>query len=195
MRPGPRRSTTLLLGMLVTYGTVGHAQEKRASWLDAPSIASWNTAGQAIPAAPGVEDPVNPRCRDQARPPKSDEDKQVRDRGWDLVGAVESGSEVLVVRGTASYDGMCRPLQFQAFVFVRGRFAGTLAPAPMDSRMDGALSRVTLDGPTGLTAEYLRYEESDPRCCASRITRVTFDIAGDPPVVRARSASTSPTKR
>jgi hypothetical protein len=44
-----------------------------------------------------------------------------------------------------------------------------------------------------LIAEYSRYEKSDPLCCPSRITHVTFDIAGNPPVVRARSASTSQT--
>ena len=77
------------------------------------------------------------------------------------------------------------------FVFVRGIFAGTLAPRPMDSRTDGALGRVSLQSPTRLTAEYARYEKSDALCCPSRTTRVTFDIAQDPPVVRAGSASTS----
>jgi hypothetical protein len=45
-------------------------------------------------------------------------------------------------RGTAGYDGMCRPRQYQDFVFVGSVFAGTLSPQPMDSRTDGALGRV-----------------------------------------------------
>ncbi len=33
-----------------------------------------------------------------------------------------------VVLGRSGVDGMCRPLGYQGFVFVGGRFAGTLAP-------------------------------------------------------------------
>lgn len=200
MRAVFRRPATLiigllapLLGMLATYGAAGQPNGTAASWLDEATIASWNTANQTIPAAPQVQEPVNPRCRDLARPPQTEEDKQVRDRGWDLVGPFHGGWQVLVVRGTASYDGMCRPMQYQDFVFVRGAFAGTLAPKPMDSRTDGALGRVTLQRQTQLTAEYPRYEKSDPLCCPSRITSVSFEVTGDPPVVRATSASTTPT--
>jgi len=56
------------------------------------------------------------------------------------------------------------------------------------------LSRVLLQSATQLTAEYARYAKSDALCCPSRVTQVTFEIAGDPPVVRAKSASTSPTR-
>lgn len=35
---------------------------------------------------------------------------------------------------------MCRPRQSQDFLFVRGMFAGTLSPQPMDSRTDGVLT-------------------------------------------------------
>jgi hypothetical protein len=76
-----------------------------------------------------------------ARPPQTEEDKRLRDQGWDLVGAFQGGWDILVIRGTAGYDGMCRPRQFQDFVFVRGAFAGTLSPRVMDSRADGALAR------------------------------------------------------
>lgn len=183
----------LILGMLVTNGTIGHTQGTGGSWFDEPKIAAWNTAGQPAPSAPKVQDSLNPRCQDLARPPQSEEDTQLRDRGWNLVGAFQGGWQILVIRGAATFDGMCRPMQFQDFVFVRDSFAGTLAPAPMDSRTDGALSRVTLQGPTQLIAEYQRYGKSDALCCPSRVTQVAFDIATDSPVVRARSASTTPT--
>ena len=137
---------------------------------------------------------VDPRCRDLARPPQLEEDKRLRDQGWDLVGAYQGGWQILVIRGTASYDGMCRPRQYQDFVFVRGVFAGTLSPQAMDSRTDGALGRVSLQSDSRLTAEYARYAATDPLCCPSRTTSVVFDIANDPPVLRPVSASTSSNK-
>jgi hypothetical protein len=101
----------------------------------------------------------------------------LRERGWDLVGDFQGGWQILVIRGTAGYDGMCRPLQYQAFVFVRGIFAGTLSPQPMDSRSDGALDRVSIQGSDRLLAEYRRYTASDPLCCPSRRASVLFDVA------------------
>lgn len=100
------------------------------------------------------------------------------------------GWQTVVIRGTAGYDGMCRPVQYQAFVFVRGVFVGTLSPEPMDSRTDGALTRVALRNSELLSAEYVRYAAEDPLCCPSRTTTVAFEI-GDGPVVRPASASTS----
>jgi hypothetical protein len=134
---------------------------------------------------------VNPRCRGLARPPQLDEDKRLRDQGWDLVGAYQGGWQILVIRGTAGYDGMCRPRQYQDFVFVRGVLAGTLSPQAMDSRTDGALNRVSLQSDSRLTAEYGRYAVTDPLCCPSRTTSVVFDIANDAPILRPVSASTS----
>src|SRR5262249_44326931 len=132
-------------------------------------------------------------CRDQARPPQVDEDRRVAARGWDLVGAYQRGWQVLVVRGTASYDGMCRPLQYQDFVFARGVFAGPLSPRPMNRRTDGALTRVTLQSERQLTAEFARYNRSDALCCPSRTSRVVFEITQRWPVVRPVSVSTSRT--
>lgn len=91
---------------------------------------------------------------------------------------------------------MCRPRQYQAFVFVRGLFVGTLSPQLMDSRTDGALSEVSLQSATLLTAQYLRYATTDALCCPSRTTSVIFEIATFPsqsnrPQVRPVSASTS----
>jgi len=100
---------------------------------------------------------------------------------------------MLVIQGTAGYDGMCRPRQYQDFVFLRGVFAGTLSPQAMDSRADGALTRVFVQGKGRLTAEYERYAAADPLCCPTRTTTVVFDVAGDPPA--ARPVSTTTTKR
>ena len=108
-----------------------------------------------------------------------------------MVGAFAGGWQVRVIRATTGYDGMCRPLQYQDFVFVRGVFAGTLSPRPMDSRSDGALRRVWVQSDRRLTAEYDRYAATDPLCCPSRMTTVTFEIADDPPVVRPVSAAST----
>jgi len=169
----------------------GAVQAQPASWLDQATPASWNEPGEAIPTAPRAEGNDDPRCRAQARPPQLRADRLLRERGWDLVGAYQGGWNALVIAGTAAYDGMCRPLQYQYFVFVHGRFAGTLSPRPMDSRTDGALGRVWLQSGTRLIAEYLRYAPNDALCCASRTTRVDFDLSAAEALVRPLSAATS----
>ena len=96
---------------------------------------------------------------------------------------------MLVVRGAANYDGMCRPRDYQDFVFVRGAFAGTLSPQPMDSRSDGAVNQVSVQSGR-VTGEYARYAPADPLCCPSRATSVVFEVSGTPPLVRPLSSST-----
>jgi hypothetical protein len=171
--------------------TIGHLQMNIAVWLDQAKLASWNAPAEPVPLAPRLQGAVDPRCRELARAPELDEDKRLRDQGWDLVGGYLGGWRVLVIRGTAAYDGMCRPRQYQDFVFVRGMFAGTLSPKPMDSRTDGALGRVFLENDRRLVAEYSRYATTDPLCCPSRTTAVTFEIDNDSVVLRPVSASTS----
>jgi hypothetical protein len=184
------RVTSLAIAILAGAPGIGRAQDIAASWLDTARPAAWNTPGLAIPAAPTFAGPVDPRCKEAARPPQLEEDKRLRDEGWDLVAAYQGGWQMLVIQGTAGYDGMCRPRQYQGFVFVRGVFVGTLAPRPMDSRSDGALTRVFLGGVGRLTGEYARYAASDALCCPSRTTTVDFDMAGDRAVLRPLTAST-----
>lgn len=168
--------------------------ESAASWLDTAKPGAWNKTGLPIPAAPPVQDSVDPRCRSLARPAETAEDRRLRNRGWDLVGAYHAGWHVVVILGSAGYDGMCRPWRYQGFVFVRGTFAGTLSPEPMYSRMDGALSEVALQNDSRLIVQYLRYTAHDPLCCPSRTTSVVFDISPKGPSVRPVSVSTSPNK-
>ena len=180
------KEVQLALIILATTLTAGAA----ASWLDEPKPSSWNKPNAPIPDAPKAQ-AVDPRCREQVRPAQLDEDKRLRDKGWDLVGAYQGGWQVIVIRGAAGYDGMCRPRQYQGFVFVRGVFAGTLSPQAMESRTDGALDRVFLQSNSRLTAEYLRYAPKDPLCCPTRRTAVVFEIANDGPLARPVSATTS----
>ena len=95
-----------------------------------------------------------------------------------------------MIAGAADYDGMCRPREYQYFVFSRGTFIGTLSPRLMDSRTDGALSRAIIGDDGSLKAEYARYAAADPLCCPSRRTTVLFGIDADPPRLTARSAAT-----
>jgi len=185
------RLASLAAALAACHPALGGSQAVSASWLDEPKPASWNEPGMPVPVAPPIQGTVDPRCRDQARPPELEEDKGLRSHGWDLVGAYQGGWRILVIRATAGYDGMCRPRHYQDFVFIRGVFAGTLSPQAMDSRTDGALGRVFLQSASRLTAEYARYAPSDPLCCPTRTTSVVFDIASDAPVVRPVSASPS----
>ena len=183
-------SLTLVIG--ACHPAIGRSQGKVASWLDEPTPMSWNKPGLPIPPAPPIQGVVDPRCKARARPPQLEEDKRLHEQGWDLIGAFQGGWQMLVIRATAGYDGMCRPRQYQDFVFVRSAFAGTLSPQAMESRTDGALAHVSLQSDHQLIAGYQRYAASDPLCCPSRTTSVVFDVVGDPLVVRPISASTSP---
>lgn len=184
---------TCLLSAITAYPAIVAAQETGGSWLDESKPASWNAPGASIPAAPKTQGAVDSRCREQARPAQLAEDKRVIEPGWELVGPYHGGWQVVVIRATAGYDGMCRPRQYQDFVFVQGTFAGTLSPRPMDSRTDGALGRVSLQNGRRLTAEYERLAASDALCCPSRTTTAVFDVANHVgPTVRPASSTTQP---
>lgn len=191
MHPASIRTAIACVATLATCGAMPQEIGQSTSWLDSAAPSTWNTPGQAIPTAPKIESAVDPRCRELARPQQLTEDARVRERGWDLVGAFQGGWDIVVIGAAAGYDGMCRPLQYQHFVFVRGVFAGTLSPEPMNSRSDGAIGQVWLRNQTQLTAEYSRYRETDALCCPSARTAVVFEIEGSPPTVRPVSVSTS----
>jgi len=70
---------------------------------------------------------------------------------------------------------MCRPSGYNVFVFVGGRYAGTLSPEPMTSRLDGASGDVRLALPQ-VVVEFARYTEKDPLCCPSLRSTVSFRI-------------------
>jgi heat shock protein HslJ len=167
------------------------AQAVTTSWLDQSKPTAWNLAGAGIPRPPKGNGTFDPRCRALARTPELDTDKQLATLGWDLIGAYQGGWGILVIQGAAGYDGMCRPLMVQDFVFLRGVFVGTLSPETMDARSDGALSRVAVQGDRRLVAEYARYARTDALCCPSRTSTAVFEIGPDPTVVRPISVSTS----
>lgn len=166
--------------LLATTLTTGVAQAD-GGWLDA-TPQQWNNPGASVPAAPQGDN--LDRCAQQERQPTGAEESQVAAAGWRLESywPMQQSGKVSVVVATASYDGMCRPWAFNAFVFSDQKFAGTLAPAPMNSREDGVLRGTPVVQPDGwITAEFTRYAPDDPLCCPSRgVSTVTYRIIGDP---------------
>lgn len=139
------------------------------AWLDGP-LPQWNQPGMAVPVAPQSEGDLASNaslCDRTVRPPETAADYEVTGAGWSLVGSYEGGWGIVTVTGTTGFDGMCRPIGYQIFVFVDGVFAGTISPEPMESRTSGAgtLSRVSSGQ---LFATFVRYADLDPLCCPSR---------------------------
>ena len=95
---------------------------------------------------------------------------------------MRQGLEIL--GGLTDMTQACEPVHFNLFVFVDGRFAGTLAPAPMTTARDGAVGAVRIVNETALTAEFARYAANDSECCPSSRVKVTYRIdRGEAPVV------------
>jgi hypothetical protein len=202
MLHGLIRVCTLAGGVLVLSGmhSVGMAQaaapeaaQAEGGWLESRTPPRWNTPGMALPTAPqageddfGLESMCLARAARWAETPQ---DQAVTDAGWSLYSAYHAGWGVMVVSGTSGYDGMCRPVGYQDFVFVDGTFAGTLSPELMTSRSTGAGTVLNLFSDT-LSARFVRYADTDALCCPSRPSVVvTYNIERAPagPVVNASS--------
>jgi LppP/LprE lipoprotein len=175
------RAAWLLAAAICLSSSVGASswQVPAASWLDRPLI-GWNSAGSAVPKPPGAEEEkaaVIARCRLK---PHADTlpERALDTAGWIVFWnfdqqLVRDGVEV--VGGMSGADGMCRPANYNLFVFVDGRFAGTLSPTAMTSRLDGSSGAVRLPVPQ-LTAEFARYSPQDPLCCPSSRVTVRYRI-------------------
>jgi hypothetical protein len=174
---------------VVVCGLVVHAQQPAAGiWLDHP-LKGWNQPGGAIPAPKAGQEEkaaVIQRCTLQPRTSTAPE-KALDAAGWITFWNVDQQlvrDGVEIVGGMAGADGMCRPTDYNLFVFVDGRYAGTLSPVTMVSRTDGSSGVVRMPLPE-LTAEFVRYGPTDPLCCpSSRVTvRYRIDRSAAAPVV------------
>jgi hypothetical protein len=166
------------------------AQAPVTSWLDQP-LQSWNIAASAIAKASNPADAIQKdaeRCA-LAVPRDTAGERALAAGGWipfHLFDRQMSERDVEIVGGLAASDGMCRPMRFNVFVFVGGKFAGTLSPVPMDSRADAVVAggiRVAADD--SVSAEFARYTDKDALCCPSARVRVRYQIdrTGASPVV------------
>ncbi len=181
----------LLITLFTTLFAAG-AAFGQVSWLDRPLSTNWNSVSGIVPAAPRDGEPIEGICRTQIRTPESLSDRAVTRAGWSLFGPAYVYGQVTIVTAMASVDGMCRPNQYNGFVFVGNRFAGTFAPTPSFARTDGALGRIILMEPTEATVEFARYTSNDALCCPSQTSLVTYTIGTGPrAVVKAEDVSTS----
>ncbi len=190
---GSRRARSRLAALIVALlgATALHAGD--GSWIDAIPGA-WNAPGAAIPPAPSGSAEQLAACADQRRAASSPADRALEAAGWKLFGPVVSHGSTSVVRAASNADGMCRPLGYQYFLFAGDDFAGTLSPAPMDSRTDGALSELSWLDAASATATFSRYAEADALCCPSRESVVVYAVEqrDGRPVLVALSAQTNP---
>jgi hypothetical protein len=136
------------------------------SWLDHP-YENWNAPGAELPIAPTDEFLADAQCLDGARVGETPEDLALEANGWHLFSHYEGGWGVMIVNATSGYDGMCRPIGFNQFVFVDGQFAGTISPDLMYARSDGVGQVTSFYGPDVILATYTRYADEDALCCPS----------------------------
>lgn len=180
---------TLVFGMMIAA-----TASAQVSWLDRP-LNNWNNGNGIVPSAPRTLAPIEGVCRDQIRTPESLADRAVTRAGWQLFGAAHAYSPVTIVTAMAGVDGMCRPTEYNAFVFINNRFAGTLAPQAVSSRTDGAFGSIQLFKESA-SAEFARYTANDPLCCPSQKSFVTYSFTtGARPVVKADDVTTEQTCR
>jgi len=158
-------------------------QSPPPSWLDRP-LTGWNKAGGAIPAPPAFKDTIRSivdRCK--LTPPRTTKAEQaVEAAGWIPFWNFDQQlvrEDVEVIGGMRNADGMCRPEMYNLFVFVGDRFAGTLSPAPMDSRLDSSSGVVRLPLPS-VTSDFARFTSTDPLCCPSSRVTVSYRIDRTP---------------
>ena len=151
-----------------------------ASWLDRP-MTSWNPPASVVPAAQaGTESQgaLQRRCGSNALS-SSTTAEMLRTAGWVPFLHFDSAiarDGVEVIGGMTTAGPGCEPTIFNLFVFVDGRFAGTISPAVMTQSRDGVAGAVRLTAPDSLTAEFARYTPNDTECCPSSRVRVTYRI-------------------
>ena len=171
--------TVALWCLALIAGLVPGAVRADASWLDQP-VVNWNEAAMPLPQAPPMDPGTNPRCLPLGRPAETAADQALTDSGWTLFGTYQGGWNTYVVRALSGYDGMCRPIGYNEFVFVDGQFAGTISPELMSSRSDGVGDVRFFAMPDSLTAEFQRYLPTDALCCPSGHSTVVYQVSRTP---------------
>ena len=171
------RNKSLTISLLVLL--LSAAAFGQTSWLDRP-LTNWNNANGVVPNAPRVLVPIDERCRTTIRTPESIADRAMTRAGWSLYGPSISYGAVTIVTAMVSVDGMCRPNQYNGFVFIRDRFAGTLSPELSSARSDGSLGQIQLFNATEFSAEFARYTSRDALCCPSQTSTVRYSVGAGP---------------
>lgn len=168
-------STSLLFASILLPPIALAQPEADSSWFE--TTTNWNQPGASIPQAPAADGGNNlPNCQLDIRAAKVPEDALVEAAGWTLTGPVQMHGATTVITGMTDADGMCRPLNYQMFVFTEGKFSGTLSPTSMNSRTDGSLTRYDLYREGYINATFSRYTPEDPLCCPSRQSNLFYEV-------------------
>ncbi|HLG55458.1 MAG TPA: LppP/LprE family lipoprotein [Vicinamibacterales bacterium] len=186
---------TLGVAVLTMASMVGGVSAQGATaWLDRP-MTSWNQPAAAVPVAQkGTEAQaaLDRRCGSSTLGtfPTAD---PIRKAGWVPFLHQDRSiarDDVDVIGGMSAASPGCEPTVFNLFVFVGGRFAGTLSPMVMTQNRDGAAGAVRITSADALTAEFARYTATDTECCPSSRVRVTYriDRTGVRPTIAATEA-------
>jgi hypothetical protein len=178
-----RRTRRCIGALAVSLLIVGAASAwaQTPSWLDR-AMTGWNRAGAAIPGLPPGGDGFDTlarRCGASAARAESPTEAALVTAGWMPFLHLDrriAREDVEIVGGMSASLPDCQPLVFNLFVFVAGRFAGTIAPSVMTRDRDGMAGAVRMAGADALTAEFARYLPADPECCPSSRVRVTYRI-------------------
>jgi hypothetical protein len=150
------------------------------SWLDRP-LANWNSVGGSLPKPPAAREPQGDlikRCRWTpllATPGGS----ALSAAGWIPMPHFDrqiARGDIEILDGMTAANDQCQPAGFNIFVFVGGRFAGTLSPDPMTSRQDRSPGAVRILNDDSVSAEFLRFTDKDSECCPSSRVTVRFQI-------------------
>jgi len=182
---------TSILASAILFSAVVAAWAPEPTWLDRP-MSNWNVPGRAMPRAAINGETIAEiakRCALHPANGSTPGERLVAAAGWlpfHMFDRQIVQRDVEILGGLAGADGMCRPVDFNVFVFVGGQLAGTLSPADMASRTDGSIAGgVRLADDDTIAAEFARYAEADPVCCPSgRVTvRYRIDRKATPPVV------------
>lgn len=174
--------SVLLLSILLAFPSLAQTRPS-GTWLD--ETKNWNSPGAPIPQAPAQAGNNLDNCQHTLRAAALPEDQLVEAAGWTLTGAAQIYGATTLVTGMANAGGMCRPFDYQVFVFTNGEFSGTLSPLPMDSRTDGSLFKLDLYREGMIDVSFNRYEPKDAQCCASRESRLFYEVNTEtnPPVL------------
>ena len=174
--------------------SVALSQVPSGAWLDSQPK-KWNRAGMPLPHAPDIDrDHIPSICKPLPQRTGTPEERTVTAAGWLVFMSVRDSRGVTVVGASADLDGMCRPNLYQDFVFVDGKFAGTLSPLLMNARSDGASQNVSFPAPNKILVRFNRYTTKDPLCCPSRISGALYEIRkeAEQPIAILVSVQTRP---
>jgi hypothetical protein len=100
-------------------------------------------------------------------------------------------NDIEVVGGMAGADGMCRPIQYNVFVFVGRTVCGFCVTGDDDLAARRRIRNDDADGAETLTTEFLRYTDADPLCCPSSRVSAQYRIhrSGQTPLLVPLRAS------